>query len=191
MPALLLVLLTAACAGPPGPAQDATNAKGVASPGQSPGESPGGEPIKLTGAGEFTTDDTSAIVYDRKLAPEGSQASVTVESSGGQTRTSLVVEGLLPNRRYGSHLHVNPCGKKPEAAGPHFQHHTGQINPSSEVWLDLTTDAEGAGRSTSRNDWTLTQAKLPGSLVIHSDPTVTSGPKVGEAGARVACLTLK
>ncbi|WP_165970235.1 superoxide dismutase family protein [Nonomuraea terrae] len=182
MPALLLVLLTAACAGPPGPAQDATNAKGIASPGDS---------VKLTGAGEFTTGDTSAIVYDRKLAPEGSQASVTVESSGGQTRTSLVVEGLLPNRRYGSHLHTNPCGKKPEAAGPHFQHHAGQIDPSSEVWLDFTTDAEGAGRSSSRNEWTLTRAKLPGSLVIHSDPTVASGPKVGDAGARVACLNLK
>ncbi|MEV0615294.1 superoxide dismutase family protein [Nonomuraea sp. NPDC050404] len=184
VPALLLILTTAlagGCAGPPAPAvPEAQNAK------QSPEET-----VNLNAAGEFSDDDTAAIAFDRKLAPRGSQASVTVESSGGQTRTSLVVEGLLPDRRYGAHLHVNPCGPKPDASGPHYQHHPGQIDAKSEVWLDFTTDAEGAGRSSARQDWTLERSKLPGSLVIHAKPTTTSGPQAGQAGDRVACLTLK
>ncbi|MEV0828124.1 superoxide dismutase family protein [Nonomuraea rubra] len=183
VPASLLALMTAttalagACAGPPAPVQNVKTAPD--------------ETVNLNAAGEFGTEDPGAIAYDRKLVPEGAQASVTVESSDGQTRTSLVVEGLLPNRRYGAHLHAKPCGKRPDDAGPHYQHHPGQIDAASEVWLDFTTDKEGAGRSSSRNDWALERAKLPGSLVIHAKPTVTSGPEVGQAGDRVACLTLK
>ncbi|SDK22899.1 superoxide dismutase family protein [Nonomuraea jiangxiensis] len=184
VPAFLLVLLTAAgaggCAGAPAPLQNA--------PGTSPA-TPGTE-TTLTGGGEFTSADTSAIAYDRKLAPKGSQASVTAESTAKETRTSLVVEGLRPNRTYGAHLHAKPCGKRPDDSGPHFQHHPGQINPASEVWLDIKTNASGTGRSTARNEWALDPTKLPGSLVIHAKPTVTSGPKVGTAGDRVACLTL-
>ncbi|MEV0378756.1 superoxide dismutase family protein [Nonomuraea sp. NPDC050643] len=183
VPALLLILLTAACAGPPAPLQDAS---GAGANFKSPGDT-----VNLSSAGDFTATDTAAIAYDRKLVPEGAQASVSVESTGGKTRTSLVVEGLRPDRRYGAHLHAKPCGKKPDDSGPHYQHHPGQITPASEVWLDVTTDAEGSGRSSARNDWALDPAKMPGSLVIHAQPTVTSGPEVGTAGARVACLTLK
>ncbi|MEV1168184.1 hypothetical protein [Nonomuraea sp. NPDC049784] len=181
VPALLLVMLTAACAGSPAPLQD------LAGPSEVP---PTGE-IKLSGAGEFTPSDTSAIVYDRKLVPRGAQASAAVESSGNKTRTSLVVEGMLPNHRYGAHLHAKPCGAKPDDSGPHYQHHRGEISPTSEVWLDVTTNGDGAGRSSARNDWALDPADLPGSLVIHSQGTKTSGPEVGTAGTRVACLTLK
>ncbi|MEU4514662.1 superoxide dismutase family protein [Nonomuraea wenchangensis] len=183
VPAFLLVLLAAAgCAGSPPPMQAAGPSERATTPA--------GE-VNLSSAGEFTTTDTGAIVYDRKLVPEGAQASVTVESSAGTTRTSLVAEGLLPGRRYGAHLHAKPCGGKPDDAGPHYQHHPGQINPASEVWLDFTTDAEGAGRATAKQDWAFDPARLPGSLVIHSKPTVTSGPQVGTAGDRVACLTLR
>ncbi|MFC4008108.1 hypothetical protein ACFOY2_12810 [Nonomuraea purpurea] len=180
VPALLLVLLTSACAGQPAPLHEAVHPTGT----------PAGA-ITLSGAGELTSSDTAAIAYDRKLAPRGAQASATVESSGGVTRTSLVVEGFLHKRRYGAHLHVKPCGKKPDDAGPHFQHEHGKVNPSSEVWLDFTTNGEGAGRSSARNDWALTPDRLPHSLVIHSQATKTSGPQVGTAGDRVACVTLK
>ncbi|MFI7635639.1 hypothetical protein [Nonomuraea sp. NPDC049400] len=180
MPALLLAMLATACAGPP------ASVHGFAGPS----EAPTGE-VKLSGGGEFSTSDTSAIAYDRKLAPQGAQASVTVESSGNKTRTALVVEGLLPNHHYGVHLHTKPCGAKPDDSGPHYQHRRGEISPSSEVWLDVTTNGDGGGRSTARNDWALDPANLPGSLVLHSQPTKTSGPEVGTAGVRVACLTLK
>ncbi|MFI7129633.1 superoxide dismutase family protein [Nonomuraea sp. NPDC050153] len=181
VPALLLIMLTAACAGPPAPLQQVMG----------PSEGPTGGAIRLAGEGEFTASDTSAIAYDRKLAPKGAQGSAHVESADGKTRTTLVVEGLLPNRHYGAHLHDKPCGKKPEEAGPHYQHTAGEVSAASEVWLDFTTDGEGAGRSTARNDWVLDPAKLPGSLVIHAKATKTSGPEVGTAGDRVACLTLK
>ncbi|MEO3873888.1 hypothetical protein ABGB18_34180 [Nonomuraea sp. B12E4] len=183
VPAFLLVLLTAAggCAGSPAPLQNAS--------GSSPTAPAAG--ITLTGGGQFTSDDTSAIAYDRKLAPKGSQASVTAESTNQGARTSLVVEGMRPNRTYGAHLHTKPCGKRPDDSGPHYQHHPGQITPASEVWLDVKTNASGAGRSTARNDWQFDPTELPGSLVIHAKPTVTSGPQVGTAGDRVACLTLK
>lgn len=179
VPALLLILLTASCAAPPAPVQ---NAKTAPEPV---------ETVNLSSAGEFTADDTAAIAYDRKLAPKGSQASVTVESSNGQTRTSLVAEGLLPDRRYGAHLHTKPCGSKPDDSGPHYQHHPGQIDPTSEVWLDFTTDGEGAGRASARHEWSLDPAKVPGSLVIHAKATKPSGPQAGTAGDRIACLTLK
>ncbi|MFC4122629.1 superoxide dismutase family protein [Nonomuraea zeae] len=209
VPALLLALLTASfagasgCAGPPAPLQDASG------PGK-PAATPTG-PVRLSGGGEFaaakTPGETSpgsspdasegapsanaAVVYDRKLVPQGAQASLTAESTDGKTRTSLVVEGLLPDRRYGAHLHTKPCGPKPDDSGPHYQHHPGQIDPASEVWLDFMTDGEGSGRSTARNDWALDPADLPSSLVLHSQATKTAGPKVGTAGDRVACLTLK
>ncbi|TDC98540.1 superoxide dismutase [Nonomuraea deserti] len=179
---LLAVACAGACAGPPAPVQNAAGPEAAKSPDGA---------ITLSGSGEFTDDDTSAIAYDRKLAPKGAQASVTVESSGDETTTSLVAEGLLPDRRYGVHLHTKPCGKKPDDSGPHYQHHPGKINPESEVWLDIRTDDEGAGRSTARNDWALDPARLPGSLVIHAKPTTPKGPKAGVAGDRIACVTLK
>ncbi|QYC44388.1 Copper/zinc superoxide dismutase (SODC) [Nonomuraea coxensis DSM 45129] len=188
VPAFLLVLLAAAgCAGPPPPMR-------AVGPSERPAPvsstAPEGE-VNLSSAGEFTASDTGAIAYDRKLVPEGAQASVTVESSAGVTRTSLVAEGLLPGRRYGAHLHTKPCGGKPDESGPHYQHHPGQVTPESEVWLDFTTDGEGAGRATARQDWALDPDRLPGSLVIHAKPTVSSGPQAGAAGDRVACLTLR
>ncbi|MCK2212540.1 superoxide dismutase family protein [Actinomadura sp. ATCC 31491] len=189
VPASLLVLLAAAgCAGPPAPMQ----AKGPSPRATSSEETgPAGDVVSLSGAGEFTGSDTRAIAYDRKLVPAGAQASVTVESSAGQSRASLVVEGLLPGRRYGAHLHAKACGREPDEAGPHFQHHPGQVDAASEYWLDVTTDGEGSGRATVRHEQGLTAGRLPGSLVIHAGPTVTSGPQAGQAGDRVACLSLR
>ncbi|MGP3960128.1 superoxide dismutase family protein [Nonomuraea sp. 3N208] len=184
VPTILFILLaaagTGACAGPSAPLQNAPE-RGASKDSR----------VTLSAAGDFTPSDTDAIVYGRKLAPKGAQASVTAESSDGQTRTSLVVEGFLPNHTYGAHLHNKPCGQKPDDSGPHYQHQPGRIDPVSEVWLTVATDGAGAGRSTARNAWALDAARLPRSLVIHAKPTVTSGPKAGQAGDRVACLTLR
>lgn len=190
VPVYLLVMLAvsgtavsgaAACAGPPAPLQQAPAPRSASPEGR----------ITLSASGQFARGDIGSIAYNRKLAPAGSQASVTIESGAGMTRTSLVVEGLLPNRRYGAHIHTSPCGRKPEDSGPHYQHDQGKINSTSEIWLDFATDGEGAGRAAARHGWTLDPARLPGSLVIHSKRTVTSGPQVGQAGDRVACLTLR
>ncbi|MFE3455819.1 superoxide dismutase family protein [Nonomuraea sp. NPDC059194] len=171
LPALLLSLLTVGACAAPTTAVVPTPADGV----------------RLSGGGEFSAKDTSAIVYDAKLAPAGAQASVTVESADGQTRSSFVAEGLLPDRKYGVHLHTKACGRKPDDSGPHFQHAHGTVNATNEVWLDVKTDNEGAATASSRNAWALTSDRVPHSLVIHSAATKPDGT----AGARVACLTLK
>ncbi|MFG1945230.1 superoxide dismutase [Nonomuraea sp. NPDC048826] len=174
LPVLLLVLLAAGCgASPPQLAQ------------------PAGPPATtLNGGGEFTADGDSAIRYDRKLVPGGAQASVTAESSGGQTITSLVVEGFLPRRAYGAHLHTAPCGKAATDAGPHYQHRPGPASADNEIWLDLKTDTSGTGRATARHPWGFDPAAPPRSLVLHAKPTETSGPDAGDAGDRIACLTI-
>jgi|SRR5690606_34434948 Cu-Zn family superoxide dismutase len=174
VPVLLLVLLAAGCgASPPQlahPAQPATH---------------------LNGSGEFAASgEGPAIAYDRKLVPGGAQASLTAESSGGQTITSLVVEGLRPGRAYGAHLHTQPCGRTGDAAGPHYQHRSGQASADNEIWLDFKTDADGAGRATARHPWSIDPANPPRSLVLHAEPTKSTGPEAGSAGDRIACLTL-
>ncbi|MFD1536642.1 hypothetical protein [Nonomuraea guangzhouensis] len=177
--ALVLVLAVAGCAqSPSDPAAD-KDAAHSASP------SVVSAPTSLTGAGEFKRRTTAAIVYNRKLVPKGAQASLTAESTGGKTVTSLVVEGLLPDHRYGAHLHVAPCGARPADAGAHFQHVAGRADASSEVWLDLKTDNSGAGRATAHHDWPLAGA-LPRSLVLHASATAPSAPPA----PRIACLTL-
>lgn len=169
LPALapLLILLVAGCAGEAAPTQDA---------GHPP--HPTGAAVRLAGA--------DLVVYDRALAPEGAAASASVDSSSTGTLSSLTVEGLLPGRGYGAHLHANPCGTRPDDAGPHFQHTHGQVNATSEIWLDLTTDADGAGNATAKHTWAL-GAAVPRSAVIHAQPTKADGT----AGPRVACLTLR
>jgi len=175
--ALMLVLAVAGCAqSPADPAGDAAHTAGP---------SVASAPTSLTGAGEFAKRTTAAIVYDRKFVPKGAQASLTAESADGKTVTSLVVEGLLPDHRYGAHLHVAPCGTHPRDAGAHFQHVAGRADASSEVWLDLKTDGSGAGRATARHDWPLT-GPLPQSLVLHATATAPTAPPA----PRVACLTL-
>jgi Cu-Zn family superoxide dismutase len=184
LPALMLVLLAAGCA------QSAPAPTGAAPPVAAPIASGGVSNVALSGSGEFAPDSTGAIVYDRTLTPEGAQASVTAESRGGKTLTSLVVEGFLPNHRYGAHLHTNPCGPRAADAGGHYQHQVNHASRKSEVWLDVTTDASGAGRATARQKWAFDPVHPPRALVIHASPTKTKGIQAGTAGARIACLTL-
>lgn len=170
LPALLAILLVAGCS------------QSTAAPSTSPEAA-----VRLSAGGQFAAKGTTAIVYDGKLAPDGSQASATVESSPGRTVSSLVVEGLLAKRTYGAHLHVNPCGAKPDDAGPHFQHQQGHADAANEVWLDVRTDEAGMGRATAAHEWGFPAGRVPGSIVIHAQPTKADGT----AGSRVACLTLK
>ncbi|WP_433540127.1 hypothetical protein ACQP10_29980 [Streptosporangium sandarakinum] len=187
--------------------------------------------IRLSGGGVLTAaaPKATAIVYDAALAPPGASVQVTAESGSVFAVTTATVSGFLPGRTYGAHLHVDPCGKKPAAAGPHFRRpgdaghshsgaghgpgaKTGHSDPgakaghsdpgaghghdgagasaATEFWLDFTTDATGAATATSRQDWAFTPAHRPRSLVVHAEPTTTSGPDAGAAGARVACVTL-
>jgi Cu-Zn family superoxide dismutase len=61
-------------------------------------------------------------------------------------------------------------------------------NPQNEVWLDVTTRADGRGSAIATHPWTFNPP--PRSLVIHANPTQTDPAHAGDAGPRAACLTL-
>lgn len=61
-------------------------------------------------------------------------------------------------------------------------------NAGNEVWLDVITRTDGRASAVATHPWTFGPA--PRSLVIHANPTRTGSADAGDAGARVACLTL-
>jgi superoxide dismutase, Cu-Zn family len=142
--------------------------------------------------------NVEAVTYDPELVPVGSDVVVVSASGTSRTSTVLVVHGLVPNRTYGAHVHVNACGADPEASGPHYQHEVdpnqpsvdpAYANPQNEIWLDFTTDASGDGRGESNVDWTFTDRR-PRSVVIHAHRTDMTPGHAGEAGARIACVNV-
>ncbi|MFI5838209.1 superoxide dismutase [Catenuloplanes sp. NPDC051500] len=148
-------------------------------------------------------DDQTAITYDPALVPIGANATVTVSPAVVETVVQLDIQGLLPSRGYGAHLHTNVCGAKPDDAGPHYQHHHDPkaaasppsvdpsfANPSNEVWLDFTTDVAGTASVSSTVQWRFDQTTPPRSLIIHTEHTKTAPGKAGTAGTRLACITL-
>ncbi|MGH3721142.1 MAG: superoxide dismutase [Pseudonocardiaceae bacterium] len=158
------------------------------------------------GSGTLTTPNptSKAITYDPDLAPVGAAVTAAlIPSSEGSTTAVFTVSRLLPNRSYAVHAHTTACGATGEAAGPHFQNRmdpaaTPQApssdpefaNPRNEIWLDVHTDAVGAGTSRTTVPFALTD-RVPGSIVVHEAMQTATGPgQAGKAGARIACLTL-
>lgn len=155
----------------------------------------------------------TATTYDTELVPAGASAAVFSASGGfgvqqpaswpgvrrGGTFTALGVDGLVPNREYGAHVHTQPCGPTGDDAGPHFQYFQAPnppstdpryANPRNEIWLDFTTDENGQGFATSRVHWTFPENRRPASVVIHEHHTSTAPGEAGEAGARLACVNV-
>ncbi|GAA1527045.1 hypothetical protein GCM10009827_050000 [Dactylosporangium maewongense] len=193
------------------------------------GAAPAPSPRVSSATGTFApyTPGATAITYDPALVPDGAVATLSITETSSDSRVWFTVAGLLPNRTYGVHLHTNPCGATPDAAGPHFQHRhppatqpnapsppgpvsppqtaspavtppetpaapmkadPSYANPQNEVWLDVTTRADGRGSAVATHPWTFDPA--PRSLVIHATATKTADGQAGDAGPRVACLTL-
>ncbi|MBB2911172.1 Cu-Zn family superoxide dismutase [Streptosporangium becharense] len=150
--------------------------------------------VRLVGGGTLTppAPRASAVVYDTALVPAGAAVRVTAESGAVLATSTLTVSGMLPHRTYGAHLHVNPCGFRPDDAGPHYRqsHSHSHASAQTEVWLDVTTDARGGATATTSHDWAFLPGRPPRSLVIHAEATRASGARAGDAGPRVACVTL-
>lgn len=155
------------------------------------------EPKTFQAGGTFGAD-AKAMVYDRKLVPAKAAGEATLTVSDARVVAELSVTGLVPDRPYGAHAHVNPCGSDGDAAGPHFQQKQDPVqpsvdpkyaNPENEIWLDFATDAKGAAQVESAVDWKLEQRR-PASIVIHEKHTHTEPGEAGKAGDRLACLTL-
>ncbi len=161
--------------------------------------------VTLHGEGALTEPNPTSIAetYNLTLAPVGSRLEVTLSPSDESTNAELTVAGLLPNRGYAVHAHVNACGASPELDGPHYQNRidpaaTRQApstnpeyaNPRNEIWLDVHTDAAGSGTSRTTVPFVFTD-RGPGSIVVHEAmQTATEPGQAGKAGARIACLTL-
>jgi Cu-Zn family superoxide dismutase len=165
-------------------------------------------PASLIGSGTFTLPDPTSktITYNTALVPVDAAILASMEPSGwdrSQTVATLTVAGLLRNRGSAIHAHTNPCGATGQDAGPHYQNHvdpaaTSQhpstdphyAHPRNEIWLDVRTDANGVGVSHTTVPFVFTN-RAPGSIVIHEAMSTATGPgQAGQAGARVACLTL-
>ena len=145
----------------------------------------------------------TAVTYNPALAPAGARMKVTMTPSGENTIAELTVSGLQPNRGYAVIAHVNACGGVPGGEGPHYQNRTDPAatnvapsrnpeyaNPNNEIWLDVRTDSAGAGTSSSTVPFVLTD-RAPRSIVLHEAMRTASDPgEAGNAGARIACLTL-
>ncbi|OLT19494.1 hypothetical protein BJF78_36145 [Pseudonocardia sp. CNS-139] len=156
-------------------------------------------PREVEQSATFAAGPGPAITYDERLVPAGAHAVVTARSGEGSTTVRLAVSGLVPDRRYGAHVHANACGARPEEAGPHFQYTVDPVqpsvdprfaNPQNEVWLDLTTDGSGAGSAVSAVAWEFPADRRAGSVVVHAMPTSSEPGTAGTAGARAACVTV-
>lgn len=145
------------------------------------------------------TPGAAAITYDPAVVPPGATVELDSRASAGRMWVQLAVNGMIPRRTYGAHLHTAPCTGLPAAAGPHYQHEADPSTPSvdpayanarNEVWLDFTADTQGAATAMATEGWTFDRAHRPRSLVVHAERTRTGKGVAGTAGARVACLTL-
>lgn len=144
-----------------------------------------------------------ADTYNPALAPVGARLSATLTPSGQTTTAQLTVSGMLPDRGYAVHAHTNACGDTGAAAGPHYQNHIDPAttpqkpssnpeyaNPQNEVWLDVRTDGNGSGTARTTVPFVFTD-RGPGSIVVHEAMETGTAPgQAGQAGARIACLTL-
>jgi Cu-Zn family superoxide dismutase len=139
-----------------------------------------------------------AVTYSPDLVPVGARATIVSVPTKRGTTTAIMVRGLEPNRAYGAHVHVRPCGADPLASGPHFQNVPDPVtpstdpayaNPSNEVWLDFTTNALGIGRAVSHVAWRF-DGRPAASVVIHEHHTHTAPGEAGTAGSRLACANV-
>jgi Cu-Zn family superoxide dismutase len=142
-------------------------------------------------------EQPKGVTYDPRRVPVGARLAVRSRAVGGQSEVELVVTGLLPGTKYGSHVHTKPCGAKPADSGPHYQHEKDPVSPSvdpryanvkNEVWLDFTTDANGAARASATVGWEFRPGEA-NAIVVHATHTRTDNGKAGTAGDRLACLT--
>jgi Cu-Zn family superoxide dismutase len=147
----------------------------------------------------FQIEPGTAITYDQELVKAGSRGAVQARSGDGSTTVKLALRGLEPERHYGAHAHAEPCGERPEDAGPHFQYSLDPVqpsvdplyaNPQNEIWLDLTADETGAGSAETTVAWQFPDDRRAGSVVVHAMPTATEPGEAGTAGARAACITV-
>lgn len=211
---LTALLALAACSGgsgnvPPAPGPSGSPSEWLLQEGGASSGPPGAGRLlpaeaagpSLVASGTFVPyrPGSTAITYDPAVVPPGARARVAITATPSGVIVRLTVAGMVPRRPYGAHLHTQPCGASPAAAGPHYQHRhdprtpsadPSYANPDNEVWLDFLADATGAGTAVVQENWAFDPKAPPRSLVIHDETTRTGPGVAGTAGDRAACLTL-
>ncbi|WP_240796260.1 superoxide dismutase family protein [Streptomyces sp. RFCAC02] len=145
----------------------------------------------LRARGEFAPvgeDGTvpQAVTYDEALVPAGAEIRVGQRVVGERMVVDLSLGGLVPGHAYGVHVHTDPCGADPEAAGPHYRHmESGQPRAANEVWLDVTANGDGGATAVATREWVFRSGGA-GSVVLHEHHS----DQDGGAGKRVACFTV-
>lgn len=141
---------------------------------------------------------SAALSYRQDLVPAAARITVSQTATEQGTRVGVAVSGVKARHRFGVHVHTRPCGTKPDASGPHYQHRQDPVqpstdpayaNPRNEVWLDLRTDGRGSGEATARQRWGF-RAGGAQSIVLHERATHSGHGKAGQAGDRVACFSV-
>lgn len=155
-------------------------------------------PVSTVATFEQYRPGARAVTYNRRLVPVGAGVRITSSSKGGKTVTRLAVQGLVPDRAYGAHVHMEPCGPNPADSGSHYQNVPDPVqpsvdpkyaNPHNEIWLDFTTNAQGDGSSVSTVPWGFTD-RHPKSVVLHISGTQHGPGQAGEAGKRIGCVNV-
>ncbi|NGY60595.1 superoxide dismutase [Lentzea sp. NEAU-D13] len=168
-------------------------------PAPTPAPAPAIKPVAeaSVAAPAASGDQPKGITYDVARVPLDAKLSTGTSVSDGRTTVELKVFGLLPDTKYGSHVHTKPCGAKPADSGPHYQNEKDPVTPSvdpkyanaqNEIWLDFTTDSTGAATATATVTWAFRKGEA-NAVVVHASHTSTEHGKAGTAGDRLACLT--
>ncbi|MET7638684.1 superoxide dismutase family protein [Streptomyces sp. NPDC005438] len=149
------------------------------------------------GAGTAPVDDGREARTGGTLVPAGQAAGARIrlapEEGEPGTRRAPGASGLRTAHGLGVPVHISPCGTRSEPPGPHYQRVEGPVRPSvdprEEVGRDFTADPRGAGWAEALQGW----KSRPGearSRVPHRRATHSGPGGVGQAGERVACLTV-
>lgn len=86
----------------------------------------------------------------------------------GETRTSIRLDGLVPDTKYIAHLHTGGCGGE-DPGGPHFKFDpSGGDEPPNEIHLSFTSNGNGSGKAEVTADREVPEGEA-GSVVVHTD----------------------
>ncbi len=160
-----------------------------------------GDDDSSSDAGSTTTTSASTaktVTGQFKLVPKAPSGfddiagtAKLVRSDGG-TDVSIQLTGLKPDVDYKSHLHAGDCSQS-DPGGPHFKFDdNGADTPPNEIHLPFTSDAEGNGSATARNDKTV-PAGEGRSIVVHMAITDDASAQSGSAHShpdKIACAQI-
>lgn len=166
------------------------------------------KPPVLSGSDTFAAPNpgAEAVSYNPTLAPEGAAIlAVVMPASYGYPRTvaTLSVAGVaaqprLCRARAHQGLRHHRRGRRAALLKPHRPRRDTRSaldqsrirNPRNEIWLDLRTDSDSSASSGTTVPFSFTD-RTPASIVVHEAQTTATHPgHAGQAGARIACLTL-